>query len=340
VVKFLQEAALDPKVKHIYITIYRLSKISNVANALINAAKSGKKVTVQIELQARFDERANIRYAEQMKAEGVQLVFGVPGLKVHSKVCVVERLENKKIKRYGFISTGNFNESTARIYTDYTLFTANQSILKEVAKVFQFFNTPYKNYKYKHLIVSPHSTEKEFKKHIQKEIDNASKGKSASIRIKINNLTSYRMIEALYAASQAGVNIQMIVRGVCCLIPGVKGMSENIEVISVVDKFLEHTRLLIFENDGNPNVYISSADWMTRNIENRVEVSCPIYDPSSKQELIDTFGICWSETVKARQINTGNINQYRAGKKTEVRSQFATYDYYKQRMLHLNPDAS
>jgi len=340
VVKFLQEAALDPKVKHIYITIYRLSKISNVANALINAAKSGKKVTVQIELQARFDERANIRYAEQMKAEGVQLVFGIPGLKVHSKVCVVERLENKKIKRYGFISTGNFNESTARIYTDYTLFTANQSILKEVANVFQFFKTPYKNYKYKHLIVSPHSTEKEFKKLIQQEVDNASQGKPASIRIKLNNLTSYKMIEALYVASQAGVKIQMIVRGVCCLIPKVKGMSENIEVISVVDKYLEHTRLLIFENNGNPQVFISSADWMTRNIENRVEVSCPIYDASCKQELIDTFSVCWSETVKARQINTGNTNQYRAQQHSEVRSQFATYDYYQKRMLHSNPDAS
>lgn len=340
VVKFLQEAALDPKVKNIHITIYRLSKISNVANALINAAKSGKKVTVQIELQARFDERANIRYAEQMKAEGVRLIFGIPGLKVHSKVCIVERMENKKIKRYGFISTGNFNESTARIYTDYTLFTANQSILKEVAKVFQFFSTPYKNFKYKHLVVSPHSTEKEFKKHIHREIANAKLGKSASIRIKINNLTSYRMVEELYSASQAGVKIQMIVRGVCCLIPGVSGMSENIEVISVVDKFLEHTRLLIFENDGDPTVYISSADWMTRNIENRVEVSCPIYDESIKQELIDTFSIGWSDNVKARLINTASLNQYRKHLKPAIRSQFATYDYYQKQSLNPNSKAS
>jgi polyphosphate kinase len=336
VVRFLQEAALDPNVKNIFITIYRLSKISNVANALINAAKSGKKVTVQIELQARFDERANIRYAEQMKAEGVHLIFGIQGLKVHSKVCVVERVENKKLKRYGFISTGNFNESTAKIYTDYTLFTSNQLILKEVSKVFQFFITPYKNFKYKHLIVSPHSTEKEFKKLIHQEMVNAKSGKSASIRIKLNNLTSYRMVEALYAASQAGVKIQMIVRGVCCLIPGVKGMSENIEVISVVDKFLEHTRLLVFENDGDSKVFISSADWMTRNIENRVEVSCPIYDEKIKKELIDTFAICWSDTVKARCINTGPNNPYRTDQQSMVRSQFATYDYYQKKLLNSN----
>ena len=257
IIWFLREAALDPKVKSVKITIYRLAKNSQVVNSLINAVKNGKKVTVQIELQARFDEESNIRYAEQLKAEGVKLIFGVRGLKVHSKICVIEREEGKGIKRYGFISTGNFNESTAKVYTDYTLFTANQDILKEVNKVFNFFETNYNIQKYKHLIVSPHYTKKILKQLIEEEIKNAKAGKEAYIKLKMNNITSYKMIDKLYEASRAGVKIQMIVRGICCLVPGIEGMSENIEVISIVDKFLEHPRLFIFGNNGNPKVYIS-----------------------------------------------------------------------------------
>ena len=238
IIWFLREAALDPKVKSVKITIYRLAKNSQVVNSLINAVKNGKKVTVQIELQARFDEESNIRYAEQLKAEGVKLIFGVRGLKVHSKICVIEREEGKGIKRYGFISTGNFNESTAKVYTDYTLFTANQDILKEVNKVFNFFETNYNIQKYKHLIVSPHYTKKILKQLIDEEIKNAKAGKEAYIKLKMNNITSYKMIDKLYEASRAGVKIQMIVRGICCLVPGIEGMSENIEVISIVDKFL------------------------------------------------------------------------------------------------------
>ena len=302
-VKFLREAAIDPNVKSISITIYRLSKLSNVASALIQAARNGKRVTVQIELQARFDEEANISYAEEMKKEGIRLIFGVPGLKVHSKICVVHRLEGDKLKRYGFVSTGNFNESTAKIYTDYTLFTSNQSILKEVDKVFRFLEASYRVNKYKHLVVSPHSTSSFFTSLIEQEIDHVKNGKTGLIKLKMNSLTNYNIIETLYDASRAGVHIQLIVRGVCCLIPGIKGMSENIEVISVVDKFLEHTRMMIFENDGDPLVYISSADWMTRNLDNRVEVSCPIYDPDIKQDLLDTFAITWADTVKARLLN-------------------------------------
>ena len=331
IIWFLREAALDPKVKSVKITIYRLAKNSQVVNSLINAVKNGKKVTVQIELQARFDEESNIRYAEQLKAEGVKLIFGVRGLKVHSKICVIEREEGKGIKRYGFISTGNFNESTAKVYTVYTLFTANQDILKEVNKVFNFFETNYNIQKYKHLIVSPHYTKKILKQLIEEEIKNAKAGKEAYIKLKMNNITSYKMIDKLYEASRAGVKIQMIVRGICCLVPGIEGMSENIEVISIVDKFLEHPRLFIFGNNGNAKVYISSADWMTRNISFRVEVGCPIYDEAIKQELIDTFEISWADNVKARVIDQAQDNHYRTHTLPAQRSQVALYEYYQQK---------
>lgn len=331
-VKFLREAALDPKVKTIKITIYRLAEISHIASSLSNAAINGKKVTVSIELQARFDEQANIDYAEQMQADGVNLLFGVKGLKVHSKICIIEREEHNKLKLYGFISTGNFNESTAKIYTDFTLLTADKRILKDVNKVFDFFETSYKLYSYKHIITSPHYSKSKFFKLINNEIKNVKSGKPAYIKLKLNSISSYMMVDKLYEASQAGVKIQMIVRGLCCLVPGVKDMSENIEVISIVDKFLEHTRLLIFCNDDNPQVFISSADWMTRNIENRVEVTCPIYDVSIKQELLDVFDIAWNDNVKARIIDSSQSNKYRKNKLPKVRTQFATYDYYVQKL--------
>ncbi|WP_298512973.1 polyphosphate kinase 1 [uncultured Kordia sp.] len=332
VVRFLREAALDPKVENIKITVYRLAKISHVASSLVNAVKNGKKVTVQIELQARFDEAANIKYAEQMQSEGVNLIFGVQGLKVHSKTCVIERKEEGKIVRYGFVSTGNVNESTAKIYTDYTLFTSDQNILKEVSKVFDFFETNYKVAKYKHLIVSPHYTRNSLNKLINVEIKNAQEGKEAYIKIKVNSLSDYKIIDKLYDASRAGVKIQLIVRGICCLIPGVPGMSENIEAISIVDKFLEHPRMFIFGNNGDPKIYISSADWMTRNIDKRVEVTCPIYDEDLKKELLDTFNIGWSDNVKARVFSEKQDNAYRKNQLIKVRSQFATYDYYLEKM--------
>lgn len=331
-VKFLREAAIDPNVKSISITIYRLSKLSNVASALIQAARNGKRVTVQIELQARFDEEANISYAEEMKKEGIRLIFGVPGLKVHSKICVVHRLEGDKLKRYGFVSTGNFNESTAKIYTDYTLFTFNQPILKEVDKVFRFLEASYRINKYKHLVVSPHSTSSFFTSLIEQEIDHVKNGKKGLIKLKMNSLTNYNIIETLYDASRAGVHIQLIVRGVCCLIPGIKGMSENIEVISVVDKFLEHTRMMIFENDGDPLVYISSADWMTRNLDNRVEVSCPIYDLDIKKDLLDTFAITWADSVKSRLLNGKEPNIYKKSCSQQRRTQIDLYNHYKKKL--------
>lgn len=332
VVKFLREAALDPKVRTIKITIYRLAKISHIASSLINAVKNGKKVTVQIELRARFDEAANIRYAEQMQQEGVNLIFGVTGLKVHCKTCIIEREENGKLHKYGFLSTGNLNESTSRIYTDYTLFTGNQELLKELNKVFDFFEINYKVSRYKHLLVSPHYSRTALLKLISTEIENIQKGKPAGIKLKLNSLSDFALIDKLYEASQAGVKIQLIVRGICSLIPGVPGLSENIEAISIIDKFLEHPRVYIFENEGAKKIYISSADWMTRNMDYRVEISCPIYDEEIKKEILDTFEISWNDNVKARVFSKDQNNAYRKNDKPGVRSQFALYEYYQKKL--------
>jgi polyphosphate kinase len=240
----------------------------------------------------------------------------------------VERLENEKLIKYGIISTGNFNETTARLYTDYTLFTADQRICKELNKVFDFFEVNYQIRKYNHLIVSPHYTRKAIYHLIDNEIKNKKAGLPSGIKLKLNSLSDYKMIDKLYEASRAGVKIQMIVRGICCLIPGVAGMSENIEAISIVGKFLEHPRLFIFENAGDTKVYISSADFMGRNLDNRVEISCPIYDPAIKQEILENFEIGWSDNVKARVISIKNDNAYLKNDKPPVRSQFKMYDYY------------
>ncbi|MDG1251398.1 polyphosphate kinase 1 [Lacinutrix sp.] len=330
VIKFLREAALDPEVTIIKITIYRLSRLSNVASSLINAAKNGKKVLVQIELQARFDETNNIIYAEQMQAAGVELIFGIPGLKVHSKICVIEKSTQGKKRRYGFISTGNFNEDTAKVYTDYTLFTSNQKVLKEVNKVFNFLQVHYKLKAYKHLIVSPHHTHNALVKMINKEIENHKIGLPSGIRLKLNAITNFSIIEKLYQASNEGVKIQMVVRGICCLIPGIKGMSENIEVLSVVDKFLEHPRVYEFINGGSLITYISSADFMTRNIENRLEVAAPIYDPELQRQIKDVFDIIWNDNVKARRLNGPIQNNFVKNNSKPNRSQFKIYEYYKK----------
>jgi polyphosphate kinase len=339
VIRFLREAALDPKVQSIKITLYRLSKNSQIVSSLINAAKNGKKVTVQIELQARFDEASNISYAEQMQEEGINLIFGVKGLKVHSKICLVERLEDDEIKRYGFVSTGNFSESSAKIYTDVTLFTSDSKILKDMSKVFEFFEVNYRVHRYKHLIVSPHYTRSRFVKLIDREIKNASEGKPAYINLKMNSLSDYKMIDKLYEASNAGVKIKLIIRGICCLVPGLKNYSENIEAISIVDNYLEHSRVFIFGNNDNPEVFISSADFMTRNIDARVEVTCPIYDEEIKQDLIDTFGIGWKANVKARLHSDKFENLYRKrGEDKVFRAQQEMYKHYQNKLEVILPE--
>jgi polyphosphate kinase len=338
VIKFLREAALDPKVTSIRITLYRLAKNSQIISSLINAAKNGKKVVVQIELQARFDEASNISYAEQMQTEGIELIFGIKGLKVHSKICVVERLEEGKNKRYGFISTGNLNESTSKIYTDVTLFTSHAQILKDTFKIFEFFDVNYRVNRYKHLIVSPHYSRSRFIKLIDREILNAKTHKPAFIKLKMNSLADTGMIDKLYEASNAGVRIQLQVRGICSLVPGIKGMSENIEAISIIDNYLEHTRIFIFGNNGDTDVYISSADFLGRNIDRRVEVTCPIYDETIKKELLDNFEIGWQGNVKARIHSQKLDNQYRIKQPDEpiFRAQHETYLYYKNNLEDKN----
>jgi len=333
VIKFLREAALDPYVKSIKITLYRLSKDSQVISSLINASKNGKKVVVQIELQARFDEENNINFAELLESAGVELIFGVPGLKVHSKICIIEKIINNKNIKFGFLSTGNFNESTSNVYTDLTLFTSNQKILKEVNKVFSFLKVNYKIKKYNHLIVSPHYTFRSLIKLIDNEIENSHNGIKAEINIKINSITSYKIIDKLYDASISGVKINMIVRGVCCLIPGIKGISENIRVISVVDKFLEHSRIFSFHNGGDLKVYLSSSDLMTRSLDNRVEVTFPVYDKDIINQVMETFKISWGDNVKSRNVNGENHNSF-VPKNSEksVRSQWDIYDYFKSYM--------
>ena len=338
-IRFLREAALDPKVQSIKITLYRLSKNSQIVSSLINAAKNGKKVTVQIELQARFDEASNISYAEQMQEEGINLIFGVKGLKVHSKICLVERLEDEEIKRYGFVSTGNFSEASAKIYTDVTLFTSDSRILKDMSKVFEFFEVNYRVHRYKHLIVSPHYTRSRFIKLIDREIKNASEGKPAYINLKMNSLSDYKMIDKLYDASNSGVKIKLIIRGICCLVPVLKNYSENIEAISIVDNYLEHSRVFIFGNNENPEVFISSADFMTRNIDARVEVTCPIYDEEIKQDLIDTFEIGWKANVKARLHSDKFENLYRKrGEDKVFRAQQEMYKHYQNKLEVILPE--
>ena len=331
ILRLLSEASIDPSVTKISITIYRLSKLSSVANALINAAKNGKDVVVQIELQARFDEKANIKYAKLLEEQGVKLIFGIQNLKVHAKICVIERKSSDGLEKFGFISTGNFNESTAKIYTDFTLFTCDKKILNDISKVFKFFNANYKKFNFQHLKLSPFDTQSFFTKMLKREIKNAKKGLPAYVKIKLNSLTSYAMVEELYKASREGVKIKMIVRGICCLLPE---NEKNIEVRSVVDRFLEHTRFFIFNNNGKNETYISSADWMTRNLDNRVEVTCPILDPNIKKEINDIFEIYWSDNVKSRTVNNEIPNQYQINQNSKklIRSQIEINNYYKSKL--------
>ncbi|MCX7987645.1 MAG: polyphosphate kinase 1 [Bacteroidales bacterium] len=325
-VDFLREASMDPKVKSICITIYRVAKNSKVMNALINAARNGKKVTVVIELQARFDEESNIYWSKKLEEVGATVLFGIKGLKVHAKLVLVTREDGQ----YAAISTGNFHEGNASVYTDITLFTCDKRLTSEVEKLFYFFDNPYWNFDYKHLLVSPLYMRKRLLQLIDNEIKNARRGKDAYIILKINNLVDSIMVSKLYQANRAGVKIKLFVRGICCITPGVPGLSENIEAISVVDRFLEHSRVFVFCNNNNELFYISSADWMTRNLDHRVEVACPIFDEDIKKEIRKTLEVQLSDNVKARIINDVQNNMYIKNDLPPVHSQVILYNYYKE----------
>ena len=335
--KFLREAAIDPKVKKIKLTVYRVAKDSQIMHTLINAALNGKEVTAVLELRARFDESNNVMWSKKLQEAGVNVVFGVPGLKVHSKIGYIERLPEEGIaERFAIISTGNFHAKTAKIYTDYTYITSNPGITKEIEQVFKFFGANYLIQTYHHLMVSPHGTRNKIIKGIKREIKNQKSGLEAEINFKLNSLADKEIIDLLYKASQKGVKIRLVVRGINCLIPGVKGLSENIECVSVIDKFLEHPRIYWFKNAGEDKVYISSADMMTRNLDHRVEVACPIYDQSIKKIIIDTFNLSFNDNVKARIIDQYASLAYRKEGAIENRSQFTTYEYLKQLNENIN----
>lgn len=325
----LKTAAIDPAVKSIQICLYRLAKNSVVVDALINAVRNHKKVTAIVELQARFDEEANIGWAERLTESGVNIIFGVPGLKVHSKLILITRRENNVLRYYSHVGTGNFNEKTAKIYTDFALLTYNQEIGREIADVFEFIHFTHRRYEFKHLGVSPHANRSNLVNHIKAETKAAKSGSYAAIMIKCNNLVDSEIIERLYKASQAGVQIRIIVRGMCALVPGKKGVSENIRAISVVDRFLEHPRLWVFQNAGDPKYFISSADLMTRNLDYRIEVTAPIYDPKLKKMMQDILDIQWRDNVKARIVDAKQENNFRVVKNrsVQIRSQEAIHRY-------------
>lgn len=325
--EFVRQASYDPLVKAIKINIYRVAKDSRILNSLIDAVKNGKKVTVVVELRARFDEEANITWAKLMKDNGIDVEFGIETLKVHSKLCLVSRLENEKLVQYAHIGTGNFHEKNARIYTDFSLFTKHREITQEVDNVFSFISHSYKRFRFNHLIVSPLTSRRRLYQLIEQEINAAENNDDAEITLKLNNLVDKGLINKLYKASNAGVKIKLIVRGMCSLIPGIKGYSENIQAISIVDRFLEHPRVMIFHNLGDKQVYIASSDWMERNIDHRVEVTCPIYDETLKARIINIIDLHFKDNTKARIIDAEQTNQYvkRPGKK--FRSQHAIYDF-------------
>ncbi|GGC58982.1 polyphosphate kinase [Pedobacter quisquiliarum] len=332
IILFLREAAIDPKVTEIHITLYRLAENSKVINALINAAKNGKKVHCLVELKARFDEQANIFWSGRLLEEGVNVNYGLTDYKVHSKICLIKRMEKGRPVYYANLATGNFNEKTARIYCDHSIFTSKKEITKDLLKLFTALNKKTIAKGFKHLIVSPLESRSKFYQLIDREIRIAKTGKPAYLIFKVNSLADEGIVEKLYEASNAGVKIKMIVRGICCLIPGVKGYSENISVISIVDKFLEHARVFIYGNQGNEEMYLSSADLMTRNFEHRVEVGFPVLDRDVRKEIRDIIDFQLQDNVKARDITKLNNNKYHKNRSAiKVRAQVQTYNYLKNK---------
>ena len=304
IIDILREAAIDPKVLSIKITLYRVANNSGIVNALINAVRNGKQVTAVVELHARFDEEINIYYSSKLQEEGVEVIFGVPGLKVHSKLFLITQRHKNKTINYAHVGTGNFNENTAKVYSDHALLTVDKAITNEVEKLFGFYLNNYKTGTYNQLIVSPFNARKRFSTLIGKEIKNANEGKEAWMILKMNSLVDKEMIDRLYEASNAGVKIKLIIRGICSLLPGIKGLSENIEAVSIVDSFLEHSRVYIFCHGGANKFYLASGDWMSRNLDFRSEVAVPITDADLQEELRKYISIQLRDNCKARLLNT------------------------------------
>ncbi len=328
-IDFLREASIDPLVQEIKITIYRVAKHSNVMDALVNAANNGKKVTVVMELQARFDEAHNIKWANKLADAGVKVIYGVKGLKVHSKLCLVVRREGNKDKRYACAGTGNFNEDSARVFSDHLLMTAHDGITREIGFVFEFFDRNYRIARYSHLWVSPFYLRKKLNELINKEIITAKEGGKARIWIKVNNLADYRIIKKLYGAKRAGVDVRLNVRGMFSLIPDFDNNGNPIPAIGMIDRFLEHSRFYIFGEGARKRIYIASADLMSRNLDRRVEVACPIYDPALQEQLLSMFEMQWKDSSAARILDnelTNCLKEPTPGEKP-LRSQIEIYKY-------------
>jgi polyphosphate kinase len=341
VVDVLKTAAIDPAVSAIRICLYRVASDSQIVDALINAQYNGKRVRVVVELAARFDEQANIAWSERLTEAGIEVIFGIPGLKVHSKLFLIERMEQGHVVRYSHIGTGNFNEKTARLYTDFTLLTADPVIGEDISQVFDFLKYNYRRPDYQQLLVSPHTTREGLIALIDSEIENARSGFRAQLVLKCNNLVDRQLTLKLYEASQAGVEIKLIIRGMCSLLPGLAGISENIRAISIIDRYLEHPRVYVAYNRGNPKYLMGSADLMTRNIDYRVEVLCPVHDPAAQRMLQDILDQQWNDNVKARVIDSGQANKMVSseGKATSVRSQETIHRYIETGKLPRMPQS-
>ncbi len=332
VVRFFEEAARDPKVTHIKIIQYRVARKSRIMDALKKAVKRGKQVFAFIEIKARFDEEANLAWGEELQKAGINVRYSFPGLKVHAKIALIRRLEKGKSRIFCYMSTGNFHEDTARIYSDLGFFTTDTRITKEAARLFSFLETmKVPTHQFEHLLVGQFNLRKSLIQKVQREIQHAKAGEQARILLKLNSLQDREMIEWLYKASQAGVQVQLIIRGICSLVPGLPGISENIEAISIVDRFLEHARVFLFHNKGEEEIYLSSADWMVRNLRHRIETAFPVYNPQFKKTIKDLLQIQLSDNVKARIIDAEQSNPYREdGGDLPIRSQIETYYYFKR----------
>ena len=323
-IRVLREAAIKPEVKSIKTTLYRLAKDSKVVKALITAARNGKKVTAVVELLARFDEESNIKWSKRMQEEGVNVIFGVEGLKIHSKLLYIE----SKKGNIACIGTGNFHEGNAKIYTDYLMMTARPKIVNEVAKVFDFIDRPFSPFRFSELLVSPNSMKSRILRMLDTEIRNASEGKEAWVKMKINHITDTDMVTKLYQASKAGVKIDIVIRGNCSLVPGIKGLSENIRCVGIIDRYLEHSRILIFANGGKPRYFLGSADWMPRNLLNRIEVLTPVYDEELQADLMRTISYGMRDTTNGRIVDGKGTNNFVEGE--PFRSQQELYKEYKK----------
>ena len=323
-IRVLREAAIKPEVKSIKTTLYRLAKDSKVVKALITAARNGKKVTAVVELLARFDEESNIKWSKRMQEEGVNVIFGVEGLKIHSKLLYIE----SKKGNIACIGTGNFHEGNAKIYTDYLMMTARPKIVNEVAKVFDFIDRPFSPFRFNELLVSPNSMKSRILRMLDTEIRNASEGKEAWVKIKINHITDTDMVTKLYQASKAGVKIDIVIRGNCSLVPGIKSLSENIRCVGIIDRYLEHSRILIFANGGKPRYFLGSADWMPRNLLNRIEVLTPVYDEELQADLMRTISYGMRDTTNGRIVDGKGTNNFVEGE--PFRSQQELYKEYKK----------